>query len=107
MGIFEDTMKAFHQKSQKEKTEMIADLKSKCPCPGCPTYNDCAKKAGENLFCLLGNSFMCISFEKGCNCPQCALHAQFGLKYTNYCTRGSEMAQRYANTVWGASLLKK
>ncbi len=104
MDTFEKTMKGVAGMAEKERNEAIAGLKSKCPCPGCPSYNDCAKKAGEKLFCILGNSFMCISFEKGCNCPQCPLGKEVGLKYTYFCTRGSEMAQRYANTLWGTSL---
>ena len=107
MDKFEQVMKDIAQKSDKEKVEMINGLKEKCPCPGCPTYNTCAEKAGEKLFCILGNSFMCISYDRGCACPTCPLKKDVGLKYKEFCLKGSEMAQRYANTIWGASLLKK
>ena len=103
MDIFEETIADLKKKSPKEKAEFIADLKSKCPCPGCPSYNSCAQKAGEKLFCINGKSFMCISEEKGCNCPKCPLAKDFGLIYKFFCNRGSEMAQRYEYTIWGAS----
>lgn len=104
MDTFDKMMKDVALKSEKEKAALLADLKSKCPCPGCPSYNNCAKTAQEAAFCILGNSFMCISYDKGCHCPGCPLHGQYGMKYKSYCTRGSEMAQRYANTIWGSSL---
>jgi len=103
MDIFEETIADLKKKSPKEKAEFIADLKSKCPCPGCPSYNSCAQKAGEKLFCINGKSFMCISEEKGCNCPKCPLAKDIGLMYKFFCNRGSEMAQRYEYTIWGAS----
>ncbi len=106
MDTFEKTMGDVKKKSAKEQAEFIADLKSKCPCPGCPTYNSCAGKAGEKLFCITGKSFMCITEDKGCACPTCPLAKQVGLKHQKYCLRGSEMAQRYEHTLWGASLVR-
>jgi hypothetical protein len=36
----------------------------------------------------------------------CALGQSVGLRNTSFCTRGSEMAQRYEHMIWGTSLLK-
>lgn len=104
MDTFEKTMESISKKSKKEQADLIADFKSKCPCPGCPTYNNCASKAGEKLFCVTGKSFMCISDDKGCTCPQCPIGKEVGLKHQKFCLKGSEMAQRYENTLWGTSL---
>ena len=104
MDTFEKTMESISKKSKKEQADLIADFKSKCPCPTCPTYNNCASKAGEKLFCVTGKSFMCISEDKGCSCPQCPIGKEVGLKHQKFCLKGSEMAQRYENTLWGTSL---
>ncbi len=81
MDKFEQTMDGIRKKTPKEQADTVADLKSKCPCPGCPTYNTCASKAEEKLFCVLGKSFMCISEDKGFACPQCPIGKEVGLKY--------------------------
>ena len=47
---------------------------------------------------------MCISDDKGCICPDCPVGKSVGLKYQKFCLKGSEMAQRYENTLWGTSL---
>lgn len=104
MDTFEKTMESVSKKTPKEQADLIADFKSKCPCPTCPTYNNCASKAGEKLFCINGKSFMCISDDKGCACPQCPIGKEVGLKHQKFCLRGSEMAQRYESTLWGTSL---
>jgi hypothetical protein len=104
MDTFEKTMEGIAKKTPQEQAALVADLKTKCPCGGCPTYNSCASKAKENLFCVVGKSFMCISDDKGCICPTCPLGKSVGLKYQKFCLKGSEMAQRYENTIWGSSL---
>jgi hypothetical protein len=107
MDTFEKMMKAMNDMPQDEVQKTVKELKAMCVCPQCPNYNDCAKKAGEALFCATGRSFMCISDEKGCSCPGCPVTAKLGLKYSFFCTRGSEKAQRYENTLWGATLAKE
>jgi hypothetical protein len=104
MDTFEKTMESISKKTKKEQADLIADFKSKCPCPKCPTFNTCAYNAGEKLFCIMGKSFMCIDDDKGCNCPQCPIGKEVGLKNQKFCLRGSEMAQRYEHTLWGTSL---
>ena len=106
MDIFEQTMQSLSEKSPADKAAAIGEMHEKCPCPGCPTYNRCAGEAKEKLFCINGRSFMCISDPKTCICPTCAIGQSVGLKNNSFCTRGSEMAQRYEHTIWGTSLLK-
>ncbi|ACL18010.1 DUF2769 domain-containing protein [Methanosphaerula palustris] len=106
MDVFEETIQSLSGKSSVDKAAAIAEMHEKCPCPGCPTYNRCASEAKEKLFCINGRSFMCISDQKTCACPTCGLGQSVGLKNTSFCTRGSEMGQRYEHTIWGTSLLK-
>ena len=87
MDTFEKTMESVSKKTPKEQADLIADFKSKCPCPTCPTYNNCASKAGEKLFCINGKSFMCISDDKGCSCPQCPIGKEVGLKHQKFCLK--------------------
>jgi hypothetical protein len=106
MDTFQQHMEAMKKMPAKERESAVADLKSRCTCPGCPSFNDCAKNAKELLFCATGKSFMCITEERGCICPTCPVANDLGLKYQFFCTRGSEKAQRFEHTVWGASLVK-
>jgi hypothetical protein len=61
--------------------------------------------AKEGFYCAVGKSFMCITFDKGCTCPTCPVTSDLGLKYHDYCLKGSEKAQRYEKTVWGTKIL--
>jgi hypothetical protein len=107
MDTFREKMEAMAKMSSQDRMKAVEDLKAQCICPTCPTYNNCAKNANEKLFCTLGNSFMCISFEKTCICPTCPVASDMGLHYKNFCTRGSEKAQRFEHTVWGSTMVKK
>jgi hypothetical protein len=106
MDKFEEKMKAMMEMPPEERAKAVENLKARCPCPTCSSYNDCAKNAAETLFCSTGKSFMCISDEKGCICPKCPIYEEMGLKYTFFCTRGAEKAQRYEHTLWGATIAK-
>ncbi len=107
MDKFRETMQGLAKMSPEEQASRIEKLKGMCTCPSCPTYNNCAGNASEKLFCALGRSFHCISFERGCICPTCPVTTEMGLHYDRFCTRDSEKAQRYENTVWGSSMLKE
>jgi hypothetical protein len=63
---------------------------SMCVCPKCPSYNDCAKKKHEGLFCAqeLGKS-SCPFKTNGCICGQCPVHQTYNLKSGYYCINGS------------------
>ncbi len=105
MDKFEETIKAMAKMPPAEVREATEKLKMKCTCPGCPTYTRCAKTNKELLFCASGKSFMCISEEKGCMCPQCPVTSDLGLKYKSFCTKGSEKAQRYEHAIWGTKMV--
>lgn len=105
MDLFEEKMRAMKEMAPENRMEMVKNLKSRCPCPTCPSYNTCAKEAGETLFCATGKSFMCISEEKSCICPTCPITKELGLKHTFFCIRGAEKAQRYEHTLWGSTMV--
>jgi len=104
MTKFKEKMEAMKKMSDEERAAAVENLKSMCICPTCPTHTECAKNANENLFCMMGKSFMCINFEKECLCPQCPVRGELGLNNMFFCTRGSEKAQRYEHTIWGAEM---
>jgi hypothetical protein len=61
-----------------------------CSCGSCPSYNDCAKKAREGLYCAqdVGKSH-CINKMNGCICGSCPVHKEYKLKAGYYCIEGS------------------
>lgn len=95
MDNFEELINLLNEMSEDEKTKKIKELESDCVCPICPTFNQCAKDAGENFFCLKDES-KCISKEKGCMCPTCPFAAKYkiGVFHNFYCMRGGEIKQR-------------
>ena len=104
MDTFEQMMQTMKGMSPAELAEGMKKYADMCTCPTCPTYNKCAKKAKEILFCATGKSFMCISEEKDCICPTCPVTPEIGLKYKFFCTRGAEKAQRYEHALWGTKI---
>lgn len=105
MDTFEETILSMFGMSPAEKAEAAVKFSALCICPSCPTYNLCAKKAQELLFCLKGKSFLCISDEKGCTCPACPVTTEFGYRHRFFCTKGSETAQRYEHGLWGTKMI--
>ncbi len=77
-----------------EFEEMLPTVKEKCICKTCPSY---VAEETELGFChaLVGESSV-ITEEKGCNCPQCPVHKEKGMKNGYYCTRKSELEQEMA-----------
>ncbi len=73
-------------------TKVPKDTKnlSMCSCGKCPSYNDCAKKKHEALFCAkqVGKS-TCPFKMNGCVCGNCPVHKTFHLKSGYYCLNGS------------------
>jgi len=104
MDKFEQMMKDMAKMPPAEMARAVDAEKNKCICGSCPTYTNCAKKAGESFFCAAGKSFMCIDKDKNCICPTCPVTADLGLKYRSYCLKGSEKAQRYENALWGTKM---
>lgn len=95
MDTFEGKILELGNKSGPEMTIAISPMKTICICPRCPTHTACAKNSGENLFCITGRSFHCISENKGCLCPICPLFPQLGLSADAYCLRGAEASVLY------------
>ncbi len=96
MDTIEDLNQYLKSLPLQEKEEELERFKEQCICPICPSYNDCAKKKGELLYCVTGESENCITVKKDCLCPPCpfARRLSFGARYNTYCIRGSEMEQR-------------
>ncbi len=96
MDKFEEKLNELDGMSEEDKNTAINKMKEDCICPICPTYTECASKAGEKLFCVLGKSAECIDKERGCMCPTCPFAQEYGIgvKYNFYCTRDKELKQR-------------
>ena len=104
MDKFEQMMKDVKGTSPAQLDKDMEKYKGICNCPKCPTHTICAKNAKEQVFCLVGKSFMCISDQKVCICPTCPLTQEFVLKHTSFCIKGAEKAQRYENALWGTKI---
>jgi len=63
MDKFENTMAMLAKMHPAEKTKPIEEMKEKCICFSCPTYNDCAENAKEFSF-VARWKLVCISDEK-------------------------------------------
>ncbi|MDD3754100.1 MAG: DUF2769 domain-containing protein [Methanobacterium sp.] len=95
MNKFVELMEELSKLENEERSEKIKQLEADCVCPTCPTYNDCAKDKGENVFCITGKSKECITMELGCLCPTCPLAQEYGIGIVHnfYCRHGNEMEQ--------------
>jgi hypothetical protein len=105
MDKFEQIMQNLEKMVKVEKAKLIDAEKAKCICGTCPSYTDCARNAGERFYCIVGRSFICITHDKGCTCRSCPVTSDLGLKFHDCCMKGSEKAQRYEKTFWGAKIL--
>lgn len=113
---FELMLKTLHL-TPDERGLIIEKRKKQCVCNICPTYRACAVKGetkisgggpaegesewvlpGESAFCTLGKS-TCIEGEVECLCSTCPLSREMGLKYSFYCTRGSETQQKIRDVI--------
>jgi hypothetical protein len=83
---FEQAMKMMDQMSEEERKATIAEYTNMCICASCPTYVG----TGETklLFCDLGKSDV-ITEDKGCTCPGCPVTPKMGLRWNDYCLKGS------------------
>ena len=83
-----------------EEREMVLERRRKqCICDICPTFRQCAGGEGnERAFCTVGVS-ECIDAEVECLCSTCPLSREMGLRYSFYCTRGSENQQRIRDII--------
>lgn len=104
MDQFEKIMQDLEKMPGEEKAKLIAAEKATCICGSCPTFTKCAKDAKEGFYCAVGKSFRYNTFDRGCTCPTCPVTSDLGLRYHDYCLKGSEKAQRYEKTVWRAKI---
>lgn len=93
MDRFDQYMERMKGLGSRQFQNLVED-KKKCVCASCSSYNECAARKRELLFCLLGNSRDCNLDELGCICPNCPVTAELDLKNTYYCTQGSEKEMR-------------
>jgi hypothetical protein len=72
------------------KVEKNAANTADCPCPNCPSYNNCAREKMEALYCAgeVGKS-ACAYEMQGCVCGVCPVHERAGLQSLYYCIHGS------------------
>jgi len=99
MEKFEEMVVNFGKLSPEERMQGMKKATEECICPDCPTYNDCARKAEEGLFCAHGSSFICITKENTCICMQCPVWKEYGQTNEYFCSKGSEAAQRWVEGV--------
>ena len=83
--------------TEKERNKAIEENKRLCICPGCATYNECAKEKSELVYCILGKSQACIIKESGCICPACPITDTMNLTMDYFCTKGTESQQKGMN----------
>jgi hypothetical protein len=69
------------------KTDVYGDLRQKCICARCPTYNDCARKGEELLYCLDGKT-ACKLERYGCICGTCPVEKLEGFTGVYFCVAG-------------------
>ena len=72
------------ERSNYHKVQDTGENRSKCLCPGCPSYpHDCK---GEILYCGLGKSD-CDIDARGCNCINCPVYYENKLDGLFYCDK--------------------
>jgi len=76
---------------EKKFDEWLVSTMDICQCLDCATHNECAKKTGERLFCVVMRSPMCIETKKGCLCSDCTVARELGFKNAYHCLNGAEL----------------
>lgn len=115
---FELMLRTLHLTAE-ERELILEKRKKQCICDMCPTYRACVLKQkgteaaagggpaegesewkleGECAFCTVGGS-SCIDEEIECLCSTCPLSREMGLRYSFYCTRGSETQQKIRDVI--------
>ncbi len=94
MDKFDQYMGSMKSSGPQEVRNLVEENKKICVCAKCPSYNECAARKRELVYCLLGKSGECQIEELGCICPDCPVTVELDLKNTYYCTQGSEKELR-------------
>ncbi|MCU0632049.1 MAG: DUF2769 domain-containing protein [Methanolinea sp.] len=99
MDTFTEVMRELKTRRKEERWKTYDTWKRSCCCPECPSYDECASRGRELLYCVLGMSNECIRDDKHCICPKCALYPVLGLSGKDFCMKGSEAAIRFERSV--------
>jgi hypothetical protein len=99
MDMFEQWLENSWMRNAHEKKAIMEEKRLVCTCPACPSYNRCAGESKELVYCISGKSPLCITKDLGCSCRKCPVTPMLGLKYHDFCFKGSEAAQRYEHEV--------
>jgi hypothetical protein len=83
---FEQTMKTLAQMPEEGRDGYIAECTEMCICASCPTY--VGTDETKLLFCIHGKSHV-ITEDKGCPCRGCPVTQKMGLRWNDYCLKGS------------------
>jgi hypothetical protein len=83
---FERTAKMMAQMSEEQREAYIVECTEMCACASCPTYMGTAET--KLLFCVHGRSDV-ITEDKGCPCRACPVTRKMGLRWNDYCMKGS------------------
>jgi hypothetical protein len=94
MPKFTKLLEKLRMSSEEDRSQYVFENQNLCVCRTCRSYNSCAEKNKEVLFCLDGESPTCIKEAKGCYCHRCPFHFKAGLMNGFFCLRGSEEEQR-------------
>jgi len=94
MDKFEEMMQKMQKMSEADRNKAMADARSLCTCPACPTYTDCMEGKHEALFCAVGKTGCAPPQKKACICPTCPITPMMGLRNSYYCILGTEMDLR-------------
>ena len=94
MDKFDQYMEGMKGCGPEDVRILIEENKKKCVCAKCPSYNECAARKRELLYCLVGKSGECHLGDLGCICPECPVTVELDLSNIYFCRRGSEKEMR-------------
>ena len=68
----------------------LEEIRKKCICGTCKSFNECMKNNGQGGFCVVGKS-SCTVNQFTCECPKCPNAQTLKLKESMYCKIGVVM----------------
>ncbi len=77
----------------EEREALMAENRSDCICPTCPSYGEPSAEKSEALFCCEGKS-QSIGVVVDCLCSGCEVAERMGMEHSRYCMSGNEREQR-------------
>jgi len=70
-GTFTEVLRELKAHRKEERWKTYNTWTRSCCCPDCPSYNECASRGQELLYCILGMSNSCIRDDRHCTCREC------------------------------------